>query len=99
MDPTVLTTGGGTVYTVPSGRITIVRSVRAVNTSGANALLTLGVNGLAAANAVIWALKLRSGQHIEDDCWWVLEEGDTLQAKSSTATSLTLLVSGAELVL
>lgn len=84
------------LYTVPTGRRTIVKSVAVINTNGAAQRITMKFAGvyqtmhLAAATA--------AGESQEFQCWIVLNAGETLEISTGAATAYAI-ASGAELIL
>jgi hypothetical protein len=96
-----LAAGATTLYTVPTGKRTIVKSVRMINGGAAAARVVLSRNGtggvlgywiahLAAANA--------AGEDIELATWVVMNAGETLKLIAG-GTTTALMVSGSELTL
>lgn len=86
---TLITAGGAGTYTV-------VRHVHVVNATATTAWITLGVNGVAAANALVWQLSVAPGDFFD----WTgnipligsLTTPDTLQMIAQTALALTVTV-------
>ena len=88
----------GTIYTVPTATVTIVRHIRCVNKDVATAYdLELWLNGSADANAIIAKKTIPPGGEWEDDCYIALPAADYIQAKASTAAKLTVYIGGAEI--
>lgn len=85
-----------TLYTVPTGRRTILKSVAVINLNGAAVRIVMRLAGvyqtmhLAAATA--------AGESQEFSCWIVLNAGDKVEVSTSAATAYAI-ASGSELVL
>jgi hypothetical protein len=95
--PVALTGAGATYYTVPALTTTIVRNIHVVNTDPTVAYtLTLGINGVAAANALYFTYQIPPGGTLDWSGFLVLATTDTIQALASTTLKLTLTISGIE---
>lgn len=93
--------GAGTViYTCPTGKRTIVKSVLIQNNSAATnrVILTLSY---AAGGSIGWGLTLGASasatESLHYNCWIVMNAGDVLTAQGLTSSSINLVASGAEL--
>jgi hypothetical protein len=97
------TTGLGvteiTLYTVPTGKRTIVKSVILLNTNAAANIAALEVyNGatLLAFMRFYLAITATAGDTVNVSTWFVLNAGQTLKA-IATKASVSVLISGSEL--
>lgn len=98
-----LTNAGVTYYTTPPTRpaITVVSSIVLANNTAAAHTATVGVNGVAAGNCILWAIPIPANStfHIEasgESGIVILEAGDTLQALADANSAITLSVGGTE---
>lgn len=89
------------LYTVPTGKRTIVKSLLAQNLASAAIRVVFDF----AAGSTIYgyfcmhpAAALSSGETVYQDTWIVLEPGDTIHA-TGASTGAAVVVSGAELTL
>lgn len=86
------------IYTVPAGTQTVVKHIRAVNTTtGTPATIGLFHGGTDAAHRVLPDVPLNPGEWCEEDGLFTLAAGDTLAAVSSVANAITLTIYGIEL--
>lgn len=93
----VLAAGVDTLlYTVPAGRRTIIRSF--VMYHGGAAPQTIEERTGAGANATIRSVTLTQGQTNTYETWRVLETGQGIWLRSAAAVTITVWISGAELV-
>lgn len=104
--PTQPGTAATTLYTAPAatqntsqngfvGATAKVSSITICNTSASTTdTITIGVNGVGAANALLYSLTMQPNDTITlpFDEW--LQPGDTLQAVQSTAANFTVHVNG-----
>lgn len=88
-------TGNATLYT-STGVITILRHIRAANTTTASAALSLSINGTAAtaANCLLYTFSIPALGEYDWSGFLVLESGDTLQGLQGTSSAITVTVSG-----
>lgn len=94
-----LGTGATTLYTVPAGKRTIVKSIVVCNGNAAANFVGFGVirAGVTIANFRYFvAATSTSGDTVSDLPWIVLNAGDQLLAQAHLA-SVSVIVSGAEL--
>lgn len=78
----------------------IVRSIHAVNTTGAAATLTIGLNAgatLAAANHFISAISIPANSTYDWSGFQVLDASATIRGLQGTASAITVTISGVEL--
>lgn len=94
--PIGVTGSGVTVYTVPASTVTIVRSIHLTNSNTSNTIgVTLGINGVAAANQFFSLLYVGSNAVVDWSGFLVLNAADTLQVLGSQ-TGSTITISGIE---
>ena len=86
------------IYTVPSGRTTILKGVAWNNGGGTSSYLFVWLKRAAdSALCVLWARNsLPNGTIGQEQMWAVLEEGDKLQVLAGHS-GITLVLSGTEL--
>jgi hypothetical protein len=93
-------TSAAVVYTVPAVTNSIIKLIRAVNTSASEVTITIFVNGNATANRISPALVLAPdgdpGSMYTDEGPVTLNAGDTIRAIASAGTSVTLTICGLE---
>lgn len=97
IDPAVLSAADATYYTVPAERVALVKSMRLVNTTGADVLVDVALNVLDAAHALFWQALVPAGGIVNDSSWWVAEPGDEIHARADHPDAVVLWASGAEL--
>lgn len=85
------TTVGTTLYTVPSGRTTIVSNIAVTNTSGSSQTFTLGLNG----SALHTTTTIAANSTVYIDLKQVLAATNTITGGAS-ATSVNFHISGIE---
>jgi phosphoribosylformylglycinamidine (FGAM) synthase-like amidotransferase family enzyme len=89
------------VYTVPAGKRTIVKNVILQNNAAAANRAILGIYNGATVLAA-WGLTPGPSASLTEtltyDSWFVMNAGETLKV-SAAASSLEVIVSGAELIL
>lgn len=92
-------TSAATVYTAPALTQTIIKQIRAVNTSTTVAS-TVGLfhDGTAATNRILPDVPLNPGEWLVEDCTIFMETADTLAAIASVASTISLVVYGVEIV-
>lgn len=88
------------IYTVPAGKAAVIKEIRAVNTTegsgGITASFRLYHDGTSVFNQIQGDVSLApQGTYIDDGSKF-LETGDTIAAKSSNATSITVTIYGVE---
>lgn len=105
--PVLLTTTADvSVYTCPTGRTALLKSIRAVTGAqvgaGTGALILGGIDGTSSEQLVLrWSLPYLSSQIDSDTDPIVLNAGESLVMRHSGASGLsetTITISGAELV-
>lgn len=88
----ITTTTVGVVATVPAGKKWVVTNIIAANVHSAARTTTIQLDGV----TLLQSLNLGVGGQYTLDCTQVLVAGDTIGASSSTASGITLHVSGVE---
>lgn len=83
-----------TVYTSPAATQTIIKHIKAVNTTALAVTLTLYQSGSAATNLILPAASIPASGWAEFDGNILMAAGDTLQAKAGSATAITLSIYG-----
>lgn len=94
--PQLLTASAATYYTVPASTVTILRSIQAVNVTTSNAALTLSIGTDAAGTRLYAATPIVGNGVLVWTGFMVLTAAEILQAYSSVASALTLIISGVE---
>ena len=94
---TLVDSSNETFYTVPAGTTTIIRSMRAVNTTGTAATLKLFHDGTAAVNLILPFVTIAANGWAEFDGTIIMEAADTLVGISGTDEAINLTVYGLEL--
>ncbi len=87
--PTVL-------YTVPAGKVALVKRIVATNPSGTDRTLKLWHDGSTDPFVVLPPAPILAGGWAEDDGLYVLEAGDTFQGQASAASAITVTIYGLE---
>jgi CBS-domain-containing membrane protein len=95
---TTLTSSAAIVYTTPTNTRTKIVHMRAVNFDASARTLTMWHDGSADANIILPPVSILAGGFGEFDGIIYLEAGDTLYAKASANTAITLTVYGEELL-
>ena len=86
-----------TLLTVAANTTVIIRSMRAVNTTGTAATLKLFPDGTAAVNLILPFVTIAANGWAEFDGTIIMEAGDTLVGISGTDEAINLTVYGLEL--
>lgn len=87
-----------TLYTCPSGKTAIIRSIRIHQPNSSTQTLTLRVRPSGAGSSfVVRTIVLAQNASLEEEVWCVLSPGDILAIRSANAFTAGLWVSGAEL--
>lgn len=92
-------TGTHNVYTAPAGKRVILKSASVQNRSTTPGKLYLQVQGIGSVAQFFTSPDLAQYADAYETFWIVLKPGDVLQVVSPTATSFSVMASGAELVL
>ena len=95
----VATAAAVTVYTVPSGHTTILKSIYFFNptTGAATTFFVAAVIAGASRGLQRWQ-GLGAGDSFNTQDWVVLEEGDSITVQTNPVSAVQFLISGAELV-
>lgn len=96
--PALLNSTVSTFYTVPAATKAVVRSIHVNNTGSANYTFSLGINGTptTVANAFFTNHSVPANGSFDWSGNLVLNAGETLQLLASTASFLTVTISGVE---
>jgi|WetSurMetagenome_2_1015567.scaffolds.fasta_scaffold435058_1 hypothetical protein len=94
--PAQLAAAAATVYTVPAGRVAVIRNIHIVNPTAGDLTFTMSIGADAAGTRIFGAQ-----QSLAEDCFdsfapFVMNAGEVLQAYASSAASLVLVVDGEE---
>ena len=98
-------TGGSTLYTAPAydsnvttpSATAVVKEIILCNTTGLAATITLGINGVAAANQFIGTLTIAANDFkVISSLDTMLSAADTIQGLQGTANAITVTISGVE---
>lgn len=90
-----------TLYTVPAGRRTIVKSVAIYNGGAAGRTAYVAVvRGGTTFYGAVWTLGAsQANPSSEQEVWWVLNTGDQLKVQTIDSGDMSFIVSGAELII
>lgn len=95
--PSFLGSTATSVYNVPTGVQTIVRSIHVNSTSASAAYtFTLGIGGTTAANQYFTAMPVPSNGCFDWSGFLVLNANDTIYVQSNGSSVLTITVCGIE---
>jgi hypothetical protein len=94
--PAQLGNAAATVYTVPTGRIAVIRNIHIVNPTAGDVTFTVSIGADAAATRIF-----SDQAAMAEDCYdsfapFVLAAGEVVQAYASAAASLTMTIDGEE---
>lgn len=94
--PTQLGNAAATVYTVPAGRVAVIRNIHIVNPSAGDLTFTASIGADAAGTRIFYQESVLSGDSFDSFAPFVLSAGEILQAYASTAATLVITVDGEE---
>ena len=94
---TLVNNSNETLITVAANTTVIIKSMRAVNTSGTTATLKLFHDGTAATNMILPFVNIQGNGWAEFDGTIILEAADTLTGISGTQDVINLTIYGLEL--
>lgn len=94
--PAQLGAGAATLYTVPAGRLSVVRSIHIVNPTAGDLTFTISVGADAAATRIFSAQACPAEDVYDSFMPLVLNAGEIIQASASAAASLTITIDGEE---
>jgi hypothetical protein len=94
--PALLTDAAATVYTVPAGRVAVVRNIHVVNGTAGDLTFTSSIGADAAATRIFDGETVSAETTYDCFAPFVLNAGEALQAWASAAASLTITVDGEE---
>lgn len=95
--PTQMANTATTVYTVPGSTTTVIRNLHIANTTSNAVTFTMSIGADAAATRIYHQYSVGPGDIYDWTGAIVLNAADILQAYASSATSLTLTLSGVEI--
>jgi hypothetical protein len=94
--PALLAAAAATVYTVPTGRVAVIRNIHVVNPTAGDLTFTMSIGADAAATRIFSAQMANAEDSWDSFAPFVLTAGETIQAYASAAASLTLTIDGEE---
>jgi hypothetical protein len=94
--PAQLAAAAATVYTVPAGRIAVIRNIHIVNPTAGDLTFTISIGADAAATRIFSAQTALSEDVYDSFAPFVMTGAEILQAWASAAASLVLTVDGEE---
>lgn len=94
--PAQLPSSSATRYTVPSGKIAVIRHIRVINPTAGAVTFTISIGADAPETRLFSARTIAAGGEFDHIGYWVLGQGDVIQANASAATSLVMTVFGDE---
>lgn len=97
--PAQVSNAAATKYTVPAGRLGILRHVHVQNPSAAAVTFTMSIGADAAGTRLFDAYTIGAGQVLDHWCYYVLTAAEIIQAFAGTNNILTLTIDGDESVL
>lgn len=94
--PAQLTAAAATVYTVPAGRMAVIRNIHVVNPTAGDLTFTASIGADAAGTRIFSAQMILAEDSYDSFSPFVLSAGEILQAYASAAASLVLTIDGEE---
>lgn len=94
--PALLAAAAATVYTVPAGRLAIIRNIHVVNGTAGDLTFTASIGADAAGTRIFSAETVSAETSFDCFAPFVLNAGEVLQAYASAAASLVMTVDGEE---
>ncbi len=94
--PALLTNAAATKYTVPTGRIAVIRNIHVQNPSGSAVTFPASIGADAAGTRIFDALSIPAGSVYDSFAPFVLNAGEVFQALAGTTNVLTLTLDGEE---
>ena len=98
-------TSGAVLYTAPTydsnvttpSATAVIKEILLCNTTGLTATVTLGINGVAAANQIIPTVSVAANDtKVISGLDTMLTQGDTINGMQGTANAITVTISGVE---
>jgi len=94
--PAQLAAAAATVYTVPAGRISVIRNIHIVNGTAGDLTFTASIGADAAGTRIFAAQMVNAEDSFDSFAPFVLVAGEVVQAYASAAASLTMTIDGEE---
>lgn len=94
--PAQLAAAAATIYTVPTGRIAVIKNIHVVNGTAGDLTFTMSIGADAAATRIFDKQMANAEDSFDSFAQFVMTAGQILQAYASAATSLTICVDGEE---
>lgn len=91
-----LASSKGTIYTCPSGKQAVVRTVSFAHVSNADQNVALYVKKSGSTSRVFSRVTLSTDEYAHEDSIGTLDDGDILEASASNAASVDYVVMGVE---
>lgn len=86
----------GVLYTVPGATAAVIKQIIVANTTASVATITLGVNGSAAADAILFEVEVEANETYTLDTSLPLATAETIDGLQGTSAALTVSISGYE---
>lgn len=97
LGPTTLTTSASSaLYTVPTGKSTIIKQIVATNTSASAATFTLYIGAATASNAIFSGTSVSANDSLVINLSQVLASTEEVRALASANSAINLTISGVE---
>lgn len=97
--PALVSNVAATKYTVPANTKTILRHIHVSNTTAGAVLFTMSIGADAAGTRIYDGFSIAAGAVLDVWVYFVLAEGEIVQAFAGTNNILTLTLDGDEIVL
>lgn len=94
--PAQLAAAAAVVYTVPAGRLAVVRNIHIVNATAGDLTFTASIGADAAGTRIFSAQTVSAEDVFDTFAPFVLAAGETVEAWASAAASLTITIDGEE---
>ncbi|MFA7162478.1 MAG: hypothetical protein WC083_07920 [Candidatus Methanomethylophilaceae archaeon] len=94
--PAQLAAAAATVYTVPAGRLAVIRNIHIVNPTAGDLTFTASIGADAAATRIFSAQAVSAEDAFDCFSPFVMNAGEILQAYASAAASLVITIDGEE---
>lgn len=94
--PALLTNAAATKYTVPAGRIAVIRQIHVSNPTANSVNFTMSIGADAAGTRIYDVFPVAAGAVLDVGCYYPLAAAELVQAFASTTNVLTLTLNGDE---
>ena len=94
--PAALAAVAATVYTVPAGRLAVIRNIHMVNGTAGDLTFTASIGADAAGTRIFSAETVSAETSFDSFAPFPMVAGEVLQVYASVAASLTITISGEE---